>query len=219
LKYFINEDELLVNVVDYFTERYNKTRSDEIEGEMKRFYVHDQLLKKNEKIENMKNIFSYADVDGKLVFKSFRETCSQELEKKEKSNKRKLNEFQFVIGRIQNEELAFEIMKKYLYNRADEKCFFYALDKHLFPPSNLQFTDTNYKVELILPACYFGHLNILEWLLNNNHDIISKSVNGETGLHLGNSFCNFNSDSIDKKYFIERNKIFQIIKIDFPRKK
>ena len=219
MKYFINEDELLVNVVDYFTERYNKTRSDEIEGEMKRFYVHDQLLKKNEKIENMKNIFSYADVDGKLVFKSFRETCSQELEKNEKSNKRKLNEFQFVIGKIQNEELAFEIMKKYLYNRADEKCFFYALDKHLFYSIYPQFTDTNNKVELILPACYFGHLNILEWLLNNNHDIISKNVHGETGFHLGNSFCNFNSDSIDKTYFIERNKIFQIIKIDFPRKK
>jgi hypothetical protein len=208
LKYFINEDELLVNVVDYFTERYNKTRSDETEGEMKSFYVHDQLLKKNEKIEIMKNIFSYADVDGKLVFKSFRETCSQELEKNEKSNKRKLNEFQFVIGNIQNEELAFEIMKKYLYNRADEKCFFYALDKHLFPPSNLQFTDTNNKVELILPACYFGHLNILEWLLNNNHDINGKNGDGETGFHLGNSFCNLNSDSIDKKNFIERNKIF-----------
>lgn len=206
MKYFINEDELLVNVVDYFTERYNKTRSDEIEGEMKSFYVHDQLLKKNEKIEIMKNIFSYADVDGKLVFKSFRETCSQELEKNEKSNKRKLNEFQFVIGKIQNEELAFEIMKKHLYNRADEKCFFYALDKHLFPPSNLQFTDTNNKVELILPACYFGHLNILEWLLNNNHDIISKSVNGETGLHLGNSFCNFNRDSINKKILLKEIK-------------
>jgi hypothetical protein len=219
LKYFINKDELLGNVIDYFTERYNKTRSDEIEGEMKRFYVHDQLLKKNEKIENMKNIFSYADVDGKLVFKSFRETCSQELEKEEKSNKRKLNEFQFVIGKIQNEELAFEIMKKHLYNRADEKCFFYALGKHLFGSSYHQFTDTNNEVKLILPACYFGHLNILEWLLNNNHDIISKSINGETGLHLGNSFCNFNSDSINKKNFIERNKICQIIKIDFPRKK
>ncbi len=198
----------MVNVIDYFTERYNKTRSDEIEGEMKSFYVHDQLLKKNEKIENMKNKFSHTrSVDGKLVFKAFRETCSQDLEKNEKSNKRKLNEFQFVIGKIQNEDLAFEIMKKHLYNRADEKCFFYALNKHLFGSRSLiKFTDTNNEVKLILPACYFGHLNILEWLLNNNHDINGKNVHGKTGVHLGNTFCNFNSDSINKKILLKEIK-------------
>ena len=111
MKDFIKQDELLVNVIDYFTEKYNKNRSDGTEGEMKCFQAHDQLLKKKEKIENMKQIFDHSEINGKLVFKSFRETSSQELEKNEKLNKRKLNEFQFVIDKIQNEKLKFKIMK------------------------------------------------------------------------------------------------------------
>ena len=79
-------------------------------------------------------------------------------------------------------ELAFEIMKKNLYNRVDDKSFFNVLGKHIF-------TDTNQIVKLILPACYFGHLNILKWLLNNGHDINSKNNKEETGLHLGKTLC------------------------------
>ena len=114
-----------------------------------------------------------------------------------------MNEFQFVIDKIQNKELPLEIMKKHLYNRADEKSFFYALDKHLFSFTYLEnyitdtnncdkysmFKDLNNIVQLILPACYFGHLNVLKWLLNNGHDINSKNGEGENGLHLGNRFC------------------------------
>ena len=67
-----------------------------------------------------------------MVFKSFRETSSQKLERNGKLNKRKLNEFQFVIDKIQNEKLKFKIMKNHLYNREDEKSFFYALQEHIF---------------------------------------------------------------------------------------
>ena len=187
LKDTINQDELLVNVIDYFTEKYNENRSDGKNGKMKCFHVDKQLLKKNDKIENMKKIFTdHLDINGKLVFESFRETTSQELEKNEKSNKRKLNEFQFVINKIEDKELAFKIMKKHLYNREDEKSFFYALQKHLFANwENQKFTNTN-KIKLIMPACYFGHLKILEWLLDNQHDINDKNNNKETGLHIGN---------------------------------
>ena len=125
--------------------------------------------------------------DGKLVFKSFRETCSQELEKSGKLNKRKLNEFQFVIYKIQNKEFAFEIKKNHFNNRVDEKCFFYALEKHLFRSRYFTYT-SNIQLLLILPACYFGHFNVLEWLLFNGHDINSKNDLGESGLHLGNNF-------------------------------
>ena len=62
-----------------------------------------------------------------------------------------------------------------------------ALDKHLFGSRNT-FNDTNNLVQLILPACYFGHFNVLEWLLFNGHDINSKNDLGESGLHLGNNF-------------------------------
>ena len=186
MKDFIKQDELLVNVIDYFTEKYNKNRSDGTEGEMKYFHVDYQLLQKKEKIENMKQIFDHSEINGKLVFKSFRETSSQELEKNEKLNKRKLNEFQFVIDMIQNEKLAFEIMKKHLYNRADEKGFFYALQKHIFDSYDRRRFENNNKIKLILPACYFGHLKIVKWLLDNHHDVNDKNDYIETGLHLGN---------------------------------
>ena len=81
----------------------------------------NSINQKKDKLENMKKLFGYTDiVDGKLYFKSFRETSPQELEKNGKLNIRLLNEFQFVISNIQNKELAFEIMKKHLYNRTDE---------------------------------------------------------------------------------------------------
>ena len=183
MKDFIKQDELLVNVIDYFTEKYNKNRSDGTEGELKCFQVDNQLLKKKDKIENMKKIFTdQSEINGKLVFKSFRETSSQELENNGKLNKRKLNEFQFVIDKIQNEELALEIMKNHLYNREDEKSFFYALQKHIFTKYQ-RFSSKN-KIKLILPACYFGHLKILEWLLGNQ--VIDKNYKNETGLHIGN---------------------------------
>ena len=188
LKDFIKQDDLLVNVIDYFTEKYNEIRSDGTEGEMKCFHVDNQLLKKKEKIENMKKIFTdYSEINGKLVFKSFRETSSQELENNGKLNKRKLNEFQFVIDKIQNEELKFEIMKNHLYNQEDEKSFFYALQKHIFHKYyNNQTFSSNNKIKLILPACYFSHLKILEWLLDNKHDVNDKNESKETGLHIGN---------------------------------
>ena len=44
LKDLKKKDELLVNVIDYFTEKYNKIRSDGTEGEMKIFHVHEHLL-------------------------------------------------------------------------------------------------------------------------------------------------------------------------------
>ena len=75
LKDFIKKDELLVNVIDYFTERYNEIKSDGTEGEMKSFHVHEHLARKKDKIENMKKQFVRTESeDGKLVFKSFRET-------------------------------------------------------------------------------------------------------------------------------------------------
>ena len=49
LKNFNKQDELLVNVVDYFTEKFIKKRSDGTEGEKKSFGVCKELLKKRRK--------------------------------------------------------------------------------------------------------------------------------------------------------------------------
>jgi hypothetical protein len=198
----LKKDELLVNVIDYFSEKYNETRSDGTKGEMKEFGVHDNLRQKKQKIETMKKLF-VETVDGK--FKSFRETSSQELEKNGRMNKRKLNEFQFVISNILDKDLALKIMKENLYSQTDEKSFFYALEKHLFKKENVSslidydltflsraFTNIDTKVELILPACYFGHSDVLKWLLKNGHeDVNCLNVREETGLHLGTRFSIF----------------------------
>ncbi len=179
-------------MIDYFTEKYNKNRSDGTEGEMKRFQAHDQLSKKKEKIDKMKKDFDHSEIKDKWEFRSFRETSSQELENNGKLNKRKLNEFQFVIDNIHDKELAFELMKKHLYNREDEKSFFYAMQEHIERRGKsvygleIKIFSNNNKIKLILPACYFGHLKILEWLLDSHHDINDKNLLGRTGLYLGN---------------------------------
>ena len=83
------------------------------------------------------------------------------------------------------------LLKKYLYNRDDEKSFFYGLEQHLFNHDYKNFS--SYKrflyenqIKLVLPACYFGHLKILEWLLDHGHDVNEKNNDKESGLHLGN---------------------------------
>jgi len=134
-------------------------------------------------IDSMKQLFDYSEENGELVFKSHRETSSQDLKKSGKLNKRKLNEFQFVINKIQNENFAFEIKKKHLYNRLDEKSFFKTIEKKYFIYQI--FSDINKKTKLILPACYFGDINIFEWLLDHDHDVNDKNARNETGLHLG----------------------------------
>ena len=70
LKDFIKQDELLVNVIDYFTEKYNKKRSDGTEGQMKYFHVSKELLNKKKEIENKKQLFEYSDINAQLQFKS-----------------------------------------------------------------------------------------------------------------------------------------------------
>ena len=210
-EYFIKQDELLENVIDYFTEKYNKNRSDGTNGEMKRFQGHDKLLKKKEKIEKMKKDFDHSEIKDKWEFRSFRETSSQELENNGKLNKRKLNEFQFVIDQIQNAELKFEIMKNHLYNLDDEKSYFYALQKHIFDKWNNRRFSSNNKIKLILPACYFGHLKILEWLLGNQHDVIDKNERKETGLHIGNVLS-----TLIKILFFESINFIQIFCNDSP---
>ena len=67
LKNSINKDQLLVNVIDYFTEK-NKPISYEKEQKTKDYDVKWKLEKKKEKIENMKQILNHSQINGKFTF-------------------------------------------------------------------------------------------------------------------------------------------------------
>ena len=161
---------LIQNLIDYFTEKWN--------SEKKSF-----SFKKKSKHKDLKKLFpDFSENNGEIEFKSYRETATQELEKNGKFNKRKLNEFLFVIGKIKNETLAFEIMKQHLYNQT--KHYFNVLQRYAF---NREIFSKNNDLKLILPASYYNHKKILEWLIHEQKiDINDKNERGETSLHLGN---------------------------------
>ena len=99
-----NNDRLLRNAIDYFTEKWN-------------FKKKSFSFQKKSKLEELKINFpdheEEVTIDGekKIVFNAYRETATQVLLHEKKYNQRKLNEFLYVIEKLKNEKLAFEIMK------------------------------------------------------------------------------------------------------------
>ena len=184
-----NQDDLLVNVVDYFTEKWNEKKSNGMPGQIKLFFY-----KKANKIENLKKMFSFSQDSRHIEFKSYRQTTPQPLMRisdgKIFYNKRKLNEFICVIRKFKNKSLAETFMKDHLYNDStSEENFFNVLQKYSFNDLNYEgdiFHDDNQNLKLILPASYFGEVEIIKWLIGEkNCNVNEKNKNGETGLHLG----------------------------------
>jgi len=178
------QDELLINVIDFFTEKWS------YHGKAKPFSY------KNEKyIEIMMKTFPHIidEKTNEIVFQSHRMTSSQkliELLKKEKIiiNMRKLNEFIDVINKIDSKQIASNLMKEYLYNfnnKNEEENFLKILEKYSFDYKIFS-DETSDIPNYTLAAAYFNHNDILKWLLKNfNFDINSKNARSETILHFG----------------------------------
>ena len=178
----LNKDELLINVIDYFTQKWNHKRSDGTFG-LKKEFIFDT---KDKDVEEMAKNFPGSI--KKNVYESYRDSAPQTLKKlvggKHVYNKRKLNEFLSVINKISSKKLSFEIMKDYLYKNRNADNFFNVLQKFSF--DYLIFSEyENESINLILPASYYGHNEILEWLVKEGFDINGKNERKETGLHLG----------------------------------
>ena len=117
-------DELIQNVIDYFTEKWNS-------------HEKSFTFKKKSKIQDLMIQFpNFVENKGGIEFKSVRNTASQVLENSGRFNKRKLNEFQFVIEKLKDENKRITIMKEHLYNQSNKENFFNVYQKHLFNDLN-----------------------------------------------------------------------------------
>ena len=176
--YLTNEkyDKLIKNVIDYYTEKWNVQK--------KPF-----SFKKKSKLLYLKIQFpDYFEINGEIEFKSFRDTASQVLEINGRFNKRKLNEFIFLIEKLKDENLRFEIMKEHFYNNETEQNFFSVYQNYAFYESAYdgQIFSENDNLKLVLAASYFNHLKIFEWLKDEQKmNINDKNQRGESSLHIG----------------------------------
>ena len=104
-------------------------------------------------------------------------------------NKRKLNEFLYVIDQIQPKELMLELMKKHLYTDTSEESFFNVLQKYysiIEYESDKVFNENNGVLNFILPAAYYGHNEILKWLIaEKGHDVNAKNNKQQAAIHFG----------------------------------
>lgn len=120
----------------------------------------------------------WSEVNGEIEFKSFRDTASQILKKNGRFNKRKLNEFIFVIENLKDENLGFEIMKEILYNHSNEDNFFNVYQRHVSqmnPYEQILFRENN-NLKLVLAASYFNHISILKWLKDEQNMSINVKI-------------------------------------------
>jgi hypothetical protein len=133
-------------------------------------------------MNQMKKIFEFTENgNDEIICKSFRDTAPQKLA----HNKRKLNEFLYVIEKINSKSLQFEIMKNTIYNNSNFKNSFFDAYQNFFYQLTDKFMQNN-TLNFILPSSFFGHFDILNWLLQLGNDINAKNDNlKETGLHLG----------------------------------
>jgi hypothetical protein len=169
---------LTVNIVDYFDEKWNEIKSNGTNGEKKTFIYKSEKAKR---MNQMKKIFEFTE-NGKdeIICKSFRETAPQ----KPEYSKRKLNEFLYVVEKINSKNLQFEIMKKTLYNSNLKNSFLNGYQNYFY-----QLKDKwkqNNVLNFFLTASCFGHFEILKWFIQLGYDVnTTNDFMKETGLHLG----------------------------------
>ena len=101
-----------------------------------------------------------------------------------KYNKRKLNEFLYVIEKMKNEKLSFEIMKEHLYHEVNSQDNFFNVKQNYSFNEKLFSSHNNLK--FILAASFYNHLKIIEWIVDENFNAIN-DVNEmhDSGIHLG----------------------------------
>ena len=87
-----------------------------------------------------------------------------------KYNARKLNEFLFVIEKMKNEKLSFEIMKEHLYNEVNSQDNFFNVKQNYSFNEKLFSSHNNLK--FILAASFYNHLKIIEWIADENFNAI-----------------------------------------------
>jgi ankyrin repeat protein len=173
-----------MNLIDYFTEKWNEKRSDGSRGLKKPFIFETEKVKK---INEMNKNFPHSI--NKHEYSAFRYTAPQILkqsyENKVIYNKRKLNKLIHLVNLFDSKGLSFDILISHLYqNPMSPDNFFLVLLEYSFDKKI--FIDNNGNLNFILPACYYGHIGILKWLLKDNKDMIDvKNCCGQTGLHLG----------------------------------
>ena len=198
LNNYLNQkkDELLINVIDYFTEKWNSKTSNGSDGLMKPF-----IFKKLKKIESLKTMFPNwrLEKNDQIVFESYRETASQILKEirfrnnsvnnEIKYNKRKLYEFLNVVKKLNSLETSYRILEETVYNKPNDKNNFFRIIEEYTQNIGI-FTNQN-NLNLIIPASYYGHVKMLEKLLGENAQRINqKGSKGLSALYLGKlNYC------------------------------
>jgi hypothetical protein len=192
LKEYLSEpnkkDDLLLNVLDYFTEKWNSIKSDGTEGLMKSF-----TFAKKKKIPSLKIMFPNYETKGdQVTFRSYRETEKQTLkivvtakntasEEKIIYNKRKLTEFLNIVEKLNSDELSFEILQNNIYNDSN----FLQIEQEYSGNHDI-FQSINKNPNSFLAASYYGHINILKSLNEKKFDVAEKNILGISALLLGN---------------------------------
>jgi hypothetical protein len=109
------KDKILMNIIDYFTEKWNEIKSDGRNGEMKEFVLHND--------KKIMNYFKLQKNEFNNVYSSYRNTKPQKLKNVSKISanvsKRKLNEFLNIINMLENREKKIEILKEHIYYNYD----------------------------------------------------------------------------------------------------
>ena len=146
-------------------------------------------IERPEKMQKMKKCFKYKEINNQIIFESYRDTASQKLVNRQNLyNKRKLNEFIYVIDKIKNRDLRFEILKEHVYDDSDQKrdleeSFFHGQRQYQYYDNG--FIKGNDLIHL-LPASFYGHMEIFEWIFKSKGgDINVKNSVKVTPLHFG----------------------------------
>ena len=144
-----SKDSVLMNVVDYFTEKWNKLKSNGERGEMKEFKY------KKEKLHTFKVKNPGAE---ELTYLAFRNTKPQKIREEQwngdknvvKYNKRLLNELIAVIMMFKNNEKKIELLKKYVYFNYE------------FILSKAQLGELNFSVEMQQKIIDLGNQELID---------------------------------------------------------
>jgi hypothetical protein len=197
-----NQDEILMNVIDYFTEKWNEKKSNGTKGEMKPFEFN---IIKPDKIKKMVQIFDWSLSNDQIIFKSYRNTADQSLKEtcdgKVIYNKRKLNEFLFVIDKLKDGQKRFQILKEFVYNETidTDNSFFHVQNQYLYNERSLNSLNNNEnslnslygflkgnQIFPLFPAAFYNHKEIILSILNNkNFDINERNSLSSSALHFG----------------------------------